>query len=55
VSQFPKDRELALAAAVYLHGLAGELGAAALTEQSFTATDLLRFLPDAIRHIQHSE
>ena len=55
VSQFPKDREVALAAAVYLHGLAGELGAAALTEQSFTATDLLRFLPDAIRHIQHSE
>ncbi|OYW10890.1 MAG: NAD(P)H-hydrate dehydratase [Acidobacteriia bacterium 12-62-4] len=36
-------------AAVYLHGLAGELAAAELTERCVIATDLLRFLPEAIR------
>jgi len=35
-------------AAVYLHGLAGELGAAALGEKSLIATDLLKYLPAAI-------
>ena len=34
-----------MAGAVYLHGLAGELGAAALTEKCLNATDLLRYLP----------
>ena len=53
MAQHPKQRELAIAAAVYLHGLAGELGAAELTEQAFTATDLLRYLPHAIRHVQN--
>ncbi|MBZ2180424.1 MAG: NAD(P)H-hydrate dehydratase [Acidobacteria bacterium] len=36
-------------AAVYLHGLAGELAAAALTERCVIATDLLAYLPEAIR------
>ncbi len=36
-------------AAVYLHGLAGELAAAARTERCVIATDLLEFLPEAIR------
>ncbi len=36
-------------AAVYLHGLAGELAASELTERCVIATDLLRFLPEAIR------
>jgi hydroxyethylthiazole kinase-like uncharacterized protein yjeF len=36
-------------AAVYLHGLAGELAAAELTEHCVIATDLLRYLPEAIR------
>jgi ADP-dependent NAD(P)H-hydrate dehydratase / NAD(P)H-hydrate epimerase len=36
-------------AAVYLHGLAGELAAVELTERCVIATDLLRFLPEAIR------
>lgn len=36
-------------AAVYLHGLAGQLAAAELTEPCVIATDLLRFLPEAIR------
>jgi NAD(P)H-hydrate epimerase len=38
----------AVAAAVYLHGLSGELGAKALGEKSLIATDLLRFLPEAV-------
>ena len=42
----------AVLAAVWLHGRAGELGAAEGTEQTFIATDLLRFLPAAIRQLQ---
>ena len=48
LGQFPKDRDQAIAAAVYLHGLSGELGAAALTEKCLMATDLLRYLPAAL-------
>ena len=48
LGQFPEDPDQAIAAAVYLHGLAGELGAAALTEKCLTATDLLRYLPAAL-------
>jgi NAD(P)H-hydrate repair Nnr-like enzyme with NAD(P)H-hydrate dehydratase domain len=36
-------------AGVYLHGRAGELGAANLGEKPLIATDLFRFLPEAIR------
>ncbi len=39
----------AVCAAVWLHGRAGELGAAELGEQCLVATDLLRYLPGAIR------
>jgi hydroxyethylthiazole kinase-like uncharacterized protein yjeF len=49
LGQFPKQPELAIAAAVYLHGLSGELGAAAKGEKSLIATDLLDFLPAAIQ------
>jgi NAD(P)H-hydrate epimerase len=45
---FPRDRDAALAAAVYLHGLAGQLGAAELGEKSLISTDLLRFFPAAM-------
>lgn len=48
LGQFPKEPDIAIAAAVYLHGLAGQLGAAALTEQCLVATDLLRYLPAAM-------
>jgi ADP-dependent NAD(P)H-hydrate dehydratase / NAD(P)H-hydrate epimerase len=48
LGQFPKEPDLAIAAAVYLHGLAGELGANATTEQTFLAMDLLKYLPEAI-------
>jgi NAD(P)H-hydrate epimerase len=37
----------ALVAAVYLHGLAGDLAAARLGEESLVASDLIAFLPDA--------
>lgn len=49
VAQFPGDIGTAVRAAVWLHGRAGEIGAAELTEQCLIATDLLRFLPRAIR------
>ncbi len=49
VAQFPGDIGRAVRAAVWLHGRAGELGAAELTEQCLIATDLLRYLPQAIR------
>ena len=49
LAQFPKDYEAAILSAVYLHGLSGEIGAAALTEQCLIATDLLTYLPEAMR------
>lgn len=42
--------EAALAAA-HLHGRAAEFGTAALTETCFTASDITRFLPDAVREV----
>ena len=37
-----------VAAAVYLHGLAGQIGARALGEKCLIATDILEYLPDAM-------
>jgi hydroxyethylthiazole kinase-like uncharacterized protein yjeF len=51
VAQHPHDIATAVRAAVWLHGRAGELGAEELTEQCLIATDLLKFLPKAIREI----
>ena len=51
LAQFPHMPDVAIAAAVYVHGLAGEIAARRLTEQSVIATDLLRFLPEGIRAI----
>jgi NAD(P)H-hydrate epimerase len=48
LAQFPQQADLAIAAALYLHGLAGELGAQALGEKCLIATDILRYLPAAI-------
>jgi len=50
MAQFPSEPATAIAAAVYLHGLAGELGAAELGELPLVATDLLRYLPRAIKN-----
>jgi NAD(P)H-hydrate epimerase len=49
LAQFPHDPDRAVAAAVYLHGLAGEIGAKALGDKCLLATDLLRYLPRALR------
>ncbi|MGA8599217.1 MAG: NAD(P)H-hydrate dehydratase [Bryobacteraceae bacterium] len=49
IAQHPQDWKRAVIAAVWLHGRAGEIGGARLGEESFIATDLLRFLPSAIR------
>jgi NAD(P)H-hydrate epimerase len=48
VAQFPKQVDQAVAAAVYLHGAAGQIGARALGEKSLIATDILKYLPQAI-------
>ena len=42
LAQFPKDPDHAVAAAVYLHGLAGQIGARALGEKCLIATDILK-------------
>lgn len=48
LAQFPKDPDRAVAAAVYLHGLAGQIGARTLGEKCLLATDLLTYLPQAM-------
>ena len=48
LAQFPSAPEPAIAAAVWLHGRAGELGAAEWGEKALVATDLLGFLPEAM-------
>jgi NAD(P)H-hydrate epimerase len=49
LAQFPEQAGLAVRAAVWLHGRAGELAAKELTERCVLATDLLHYLPGAIR------
>jgi len=49
VAQHSEEQESAILGAVYLHGLSGELGAAALGEKCLIATDLLTYLPEAMR------
>jgi NAD(P)H-hydrate epimerase len=51
VAQFPDRIVDATRAAVWLHGRSGEIGADELTEQCLIATDLLHYLPRAIREI----
>ena len=48
LAQYSSRIDDAVAAAVYLHGLAGELGAAEIGEKALIATDLLQFLPEAM-------
>jgi len=51
VAQFPQEIDAAVRAAVWLHGRAGQIGAEDITEQCLIATDLLHYLPKAIREI----
>ena len=48
LAQFPRRPDEAVAAAVYLHGLAGQIGAQVLGEKCLIATDILKYLPDAM-------
>ncbi len=51
MGQFPRDGDRAIAAAVYLHSLAGEMAARHQTEQTVIATDLLEYISEGIRGI----
>jgi ADP-dependent NAD(P)H-hydrate dehydratase / NAD(P)H-hydrate epimerase len=51
VAQFPKDVAMAVRAAVWMHGRSGEKAAEELTDKCVIATDLLTYLPKAIRDI----
>jgi len=49
LAQNPKREFEAVLAAVYLHGLAGDVARESLGEQSLVATDLIEALPEAFR------
>jgi NAD(P)H-hydrate epimerase len=51
IAQHPDRICEATALAVYLHGQAGDLAAAAVGETSLVATDLVRFLPEAFAQV----
>ena len=48
-AQFPDRLAMAVVAAVWLHGRAGDLAAAELGDKCVIATDLLRYLPKAMK------
>lgn len=49
VAQNPKKTLKAVATAVFLHSLAGKIAKEHTTERSVTATDIIRYLPQAIK------
>ena len=53
IAQMPNNIPLAAVAAVYLHGLAGDVAAETMGEHSLVATDLLAALPEAFRRAAH--
>ena len=52
LAQFPARAFQAVIAAVYLHGLAGDVACEQMGEQALVATDLIRALPEAMRRIR---
>jgi NAD(P)H-hydrate epimerase len=52
VAQFPSNASDAVLVAVWLHGRAGDLAKRDLGEKCLIATDLLRYLPEAMRPLQ---
>jgi ADP-dependent NAD(P)H-hydrate dehydratase / NAD(P)H-hydrate epimerase len=52
LAQNPKRAFLAVLAAVYLHGLAGDIAEESTGEQSLVATDLITALPEAFRRLR---
>jgi NAD(P)H-hydrate epimerase len=53
-SAHPGDIADYIAAAVYLHGLAGDLAAGEGSAESLIATDLLTYLPKAFKEVSNS-
>jgi NAD(P)H-hydrate epimerase len=53
LAQNPKHAFLAVLAAVFLHGLAGDVAEESTGEQSLVATDLITALPEAFRRIRN--
>ena len=49
IAQMPNDYARAAIAAVYMHGLAGDVACEKMGEHSLVATDLLDGLPEAFR------
>jgi NAD(P)H-hydrate epimerase len=54
IAQNPGQVVEAVIAAVYLHGLAGDVGRESMGEQSLVATDLVRALPEAMRRVREA-
>lgn len=54
LAQHPKEPLMAACAAVYLHGLAGDVVRETVGEHSLVATDLLRGLPEAFERARDS-
>jgi NAD(P)H-hydrate epimerase len=54
VAQMPHDVARAAIAAVYLHGLAGDVAQERMGQHSLVATDLLDALPEAFRRASHA-
>ena len=54
IAQHPGDVARAVASAVYLHGLAGDVARETVGEHSLIATDLLTALPEAFRRTRES-
>jgi len=54
MAQNPRQVFEAVIAAVYLHGLAGDVACESMGEQSLVATDLLQALPEAFRRVREA-
>jgi NAD(P)H-hydrate epimerase len=52
LAQFPKRTFEAVIAAVFLHGLAGDVAVESMGEQAVVATDLERAMPGAMRRVR---
>jgi NAD(P)H-hydrate epimerase len=55
IAQHPQHALEATALAVHLHGLAGDLASESIGENSLVATDLLRFLPQAVAEMRNQK